>query len=374
MIERDLKKTIKKWLFKGKVITLYGARQVGKTTLARILLKEQGSEKHYYDCELVQIRQLLERKDLSEMTSFFGNAKLIVLDEAQKVDDIGVILKILHDHLPKMQIIATGSSSFVLSNRLQEPLTGRGVEFTLYPFSLGEQACDKNKIEREALLKETLVYGSYPEIFLSGMTEKRLLLDNLANKYLFNNLFELEKIKRPDVLAKLLQMLAFQIGNEVSRNELSIGLGVNRDTINRYLHLLESAFIIFRLQSLSRNLRKELTKKEKYYFYDLGIRNSIIGNLNSIDLRNDIGALWENFCMVERMKYRQKRGIYGNRYFWRTYDQQEIDLVEERGGKMYAYEFKWKEKTWRVPKPFREEYEVSDSKLVTPKNYEKFLM
>lgn len=373
MIERDLKEIIGKWLFKGKVITIYGARQVGKTTLAKWFLSQNNADNHYYDCESPLIRQLLERKDLEELKNFFAQAKIVVFDEAQKVADIGITLKLLHDHIPELQIIATGSSSFILSNKLQEPLTGRGIEFILYPFSYSEVSTKMNMIEQDALLKNMLVFGSYPEIFLSSTDTKRTLLNNLSAKYLFNDLYEIERIKRPDILEKLLQLLAFQVGSEVSRNELAVTLGVNRDTIDRYLFLLQSAFVIFKLPSFSRNHRKELSKKEKYYFYDNGIRNSLIANLNPLELRDDIGVLFENFCIVERMKYWQKKEKTVKPYFWRTYEQQEIDLIEEGDGNLHVFEFKWSEKSWKVPKPFIDTYKFSSSTLVTRKNFSKFV-
>jgi uncharacterized protein len=373
IIQRDLEKIIQKLLFKGKIITLYGAHQVGKTTLAKQILTQYQSEKGYFDCESMNVRQLLENQEPSSLKRVFGQTKLIVLDEAQRIKNIGILLKLLHDHLPEIQIIATGSSSFDLSNKINEPLTGRGLEFNLYPFSINELSQLYTPNELETQLEKLLIYGSYPEIFNASLEDTKLLLDNLVNKYLYKDILAFESIKNASILEKLLQLLAFQIGNEVSKHELAVSLQINTKTVERYLDLLEKCFIIFSLKPLSRNLRKEITKKEKIFFYDLGIRNSLISQYNPIALRTDIGALWENFCILERLKWRQYSLSYGNTYFWRTHDQKEIDYIEDYNGVLHGYEFKWQNEKYKIPKDFIETYKNSTVTLINNKNFWDFL-
>ena len=339
MIERELQQIIEQQLFKGKVIIIYGPRRVGKTTLAKQILSNHENSR-YINCELLENKMALETTNSSALKGFLGNYRLIVLDEAQQINDIGRILKIISDTFPEIQIIATGSSSFELGNRISEPLTGRSREYFLYPFSIGELVANTDRIEVNARLDSLLRFGSYPEVYDKPENEAIEEINQIAGNYLYKDILMFELIKRPNLLLNLLNALALQVGNEVSMNELSRLLGETVPTIQRYIELLEKAFVIFRLRSFSRNLRKEIAKGQKIYFYDSGIRNALIRNFNPLDLRADTGAIWENFCIVERMKYNANRRRFVNSWFWRTYDQKEVDYIEEEGGKITAVEFK----------------------------------
>jgi predicted AAA+ superfamily ATPase len=372
-INRDIEDNIRNWLFKGKIIILYGARQVGKTTLAKKLLKEYGSASDYFNCEIVSVRQAIEKEDPVALKKFLGNGSLIILDEAQKVKNIGLILKLLIDTYPEMQIIATGSSSFDLANQVNEPLTGRALEFTLYPFSLSELMSVYKNYEIDGQLENFLIYGLYPEIVKSSLTNARQLLDNLSNKYLYQDILIFDRVKKSGLIVKLLQLLALQIGNEVSINELAVNLQCSRDTVNNYLDILEKAFIIFRLRTYSRNQRTEITKKQKIYFIDLGIRNSLISRYNELPVRDDVGALWENFCIIERLKKIQTNNLSCQKYFWRTINQKEVDYVEEYNDRLDGYEFKWKNDKMSQPKDFLL-YRNSSIKLINRYNYQDFLI
>jgi predicted AAA+ superfamily ATPase len=364
---------------KKPAIIVYGARQVGKTTLVKQILEKYPNNSNYINCELTYNKEPLETQDDKVLKTFLGDKKLIVIDEAQKITNIGLTLKIIIDTFPEYQIIATGSSSFDLSNKIKEPLTGRAFEFMLYPFSLKEIAA-KYDFSSPSILENILRYGLYPEVInrLYEVSENsaREKLDEITGNYLYKDIFELENLKRPDIILKLLKALALQIGNEVSINELATLLKVNVNTIDRYLYLLEQSFVIFILHSFSRNLRKELGKKYKIYFYDLGIRNSLIQNYNSLDIRTDTGALWENFCIIERMKYNQVHHKFVNKYFWRTYDQKEIDYIEEHSGQLDGYEFKWGKETrkYNPPRAFMDNYENATVKRIDRENYQEFLL
>lgn len=373
-INRDITPIIERWLFKNKIIIIYGARQVGKTTLVKKLLEKYGDSGNYFNCDIIHIRNSFNQQDPVTLKRIVGDARLIVLDEAQRIEDIGMVLKILHDTYPNIQIIATGSSSFDLSNKTKEPLTGRSLEFILHPFSLRELLQIYSPIELINQIEQLVIYGLYPEIVMAPQADARRLLDNLTDKYLYKDIFEFEALKKSSVIVKLLQLIAFQISNEVSLHELATSLGINRKTVERYLDLLEKTFVIFRLKSFSRNLRKELLKKEKIYFYDVGIRNSIIAQLNPLPLRNDKGALWENFCISERLKLREYSEKYGHVYFWRTHDQKEIDFIEESEGVFTGYEFKWEATKYKPPKDFINTYKNSSVNLITKNNFWEFLV
>jgi len=373
IIKRSVQDIIEKWLFKGKVITVYGARQVGKTTMAKALLKKWGNENDYFNCDILTVRDAFKKQDPNALKRIIGESRFIVIDEAQRIENIGLILKIMHDSFPDVQIVATGSSSFELSNKINEPLTGRALEFILYPFSIAELKSIYTPIELDGQIEHFLRFGSYPEIADKNEKDAMILLDNLSSKYLYKDILEFEQIKKPKKLIKLLQLLAFQLGNEVSKHELATKLSINRETVERYLDLLEKSFVIFRLGSFSRNLRKELTKKEKIYFYDIGIRNSLIAKYNTLEFRDDTGALFENFCIVERMKYIQRIEEMKNQYFWRTHDKKEIDYVEESDGKLEGFEFKWKKGSFKKPIAFLESYENSSISLVNRDNFWDFI-
>lgn len=373
-IDRTIKNAVKNKLFKGKVIIIYGARQVGKTTLVKEILGEIKEKSAYFDCDEIDVRTSLTDKTSTELKSFLGQSKLVVLDEAQRVKNIGLTLKLLIDRFPEFQIIATGSSSFDLSNEISEPLTGRKFEFKLFPFSLEEVGKTIPRLELGRILSQRLVYGMYPEVYISGGREGLDILRDIAGSYLYRDVLSYQAIKNSEILEKLLRALALQIGSEVSYNELSNTIGVDKKTVANYLRILEQAFIVFRLGPLSRNLRIELKKLRKVYFYDVGIRNAIINNFNPLELRQDVGALWENFMITERLKRNNNHDVVCNMYFWRTHQQQEIDYIEERQGTLSGFEFKWRDRKYRVPRKFLDAYPGSEVKVVTRENYQDFVL
>ncbi len=372
MIKRLLKKNIKQTLFKGKTIILYGARQVGKTTLVQELLKDYNNDGRYLNCEIFSVEQNLTVAEPDKLKAFLGDYKLIVLDEAQNLQNTGKILKIITDSLKDLQIIATGSSSFDLANKAAESMTGRVFTHTLFPFSVLEIKEESDWFHVDSGLEKLLRFGLYPEIYTSNEEFAEIKLKELASSYLFKDLFKLEGIKKSNLLKNLLISIALQLGNEVSYYELSSKLGVSSLTIQKYLDLLEQSFIIFKLNSFSRNIRKEITKSFKVYFYDNGIRNALINNLNPLSLRNDVGALWENFCISERIKSNSYSRRNVNSYFWRTYDKKEIDYIEETSGRITGYEMKYSEKQkFKIPKDFKETYNA-DVYKIDKSNYWKF--
>ncbi len=372
LIPRYLRNSIENWLFKGKVIIIYGPRQVGKTTLAKQILDQYNGV--FVNCEILAVKEILESQNPDKIKAYFGNTTLVVLDEAQKIKNIGTTLKILVDTFPEMQIIATGSSSFDLANEVVEPLTGRNIKFTLFPFSLFELHFRHDKFSLHGKLGDFLVYGTYPDVIDRSYSEMKTLINEISTDYLYQDVLEFKSLKKSDLLHKLLKALALQLGNEVSYHELATLLQTSSETIQHYIDLLEKSFVIFRLTSFSRNLRNELGKKTKIYFYDLGVRNSILQNYTPMDNRNDIGALWENFCIIERIKRNQRLDRLVNMYFWRTYSQKEIDYIEEADGELLAVEFKWSgRKKAKKPIEFFEAYENSDFLVVSPDNYQDFL-
>lgn len=370
-ITRKIQEKIEKGLFKGKVAIIYGARQVGKTTLVKEIQKKYLSDSVYFNCDESDIRVALTNKTSTELRAFIGNKRMVIFDEAQRVENIGLTLKLLVDNFSEMQFVATGSSSFDLSNKIAEPLTGRIDEYHLYPFSLEEMQNVYSGLETDRLLERRMIYGMYPEIVQSGEgTENKL--KSLAISYTYKDILQYQDIRNPEVLEKLLKALALQIGNEVSYNELAGLVGVNRQTVANYVQLLEKAFIIFRLSPFSRNLRNELKKLRKIYFYDTGIRNALINNFNPLDLRQDVGGLWENFMISERIKYNNNHSLNKNIYFWRTLQKQELDYVEEKGGKLSAFEFKWKKDLFKGPKVFLDAYPGSAIEIVNRESYHGF--
>lgn len=372
IINRTIQKSVENSLFKGKLVVIYGARQVGKTTLVKSILEKYPENSGYFNCDEPDIRSALTEKTSTELKAFFGKRKLIVIDEAQRVRNIGLTLKLLIDNFPKTQIIATGSSSFELSNNIAEPLTGRKYEYYLYPFSLEELKNIYSDLEMDRLLERMMILGMYPGILLADADAERELKE-LTKSYLYKDVLQYQHIKNPEILEKLLQSLALQIGNEVSYNELSNLVGIDKNTVASYIRILEQAFIIFRLNPFSRNLRSELKKLRKIYFYDLGVRNVLINNINPLSLRQDTGALWENFMISERLKRNNNHGIDVRSYFWRTKQQQEIDYVEEIAGKLSGFEFKYKKDKIRPPKPFLEAYPESRVELINKDNYKNFI-
>ncbi|MDX2190162.1 MAG: ATP-binding protein [Bacteroidota bacterium] len=369
MIDRIKTNTIQNWLYKNKVVMIMGARQVGKTTICKDLLKNN-LPSVYLNCERIQVKELLESKNIEQIRSFLGDNKLVVFDEAQKIKDIGLVLKLIHDTYPEIQIIASGSSSFELSNELNEPLTGRNIKFQISPISINELINHFGKMWMNDNLESLLRFGSYPDIVLRHESEKMMLLDEIATDYLYRDVLMMDSVKNSDLLIKLLKALALQLGNQVSYNELANLLKTSVETIQKYIRLLEHSFVIFKLGTFSRNLRSELAISQKYYFYDLGVRNSLLQNYLPMSNRTDVGALWENFCVIERMKILSEKDTKANHYFWRTYQQQEIDLVEERNGKLLAFEFKYSENAKvKAPKLFLETYKEGAFVVVNKSNF-----
>lgn len=373
MFKRTIQKEIEKWLFKGKIIIIYGARQVGKTTLAQEIINPYGNDAKYINCEFLDNRESLSVPNPERLKNFIGNYRIVVLDEAQKIENIGLTLKILVDNFPNIQIIATGSSSFDLANKISEPLTGRAIQFTLYPLSVEEIKQTNDNLISNEKLESIILYGLYPDVF--GRTQEEAIekLRAIASNYLYKDIYELENIKKPAILTEILQLLALQLGSEVSVGELANKLKTTPKTIERYLDLFEKTFVIFRLKALSRNLRNEVHSTFKVFFYDLGIRNYIINNMNPLSKRADIGGLWENFCILERMKKNHNSRVFPNIFFWRTYEQKEIDYIEEREGSLHAYEFKWSDKSVKKPKQFLETYTNSSFEIVNKDNYFDFI-
>lgn len=370
---RDITEKINHLLFNNKVIILYGARQVGKTTLSQTIIKPYGIKGKYINCELPQYRKILQNHDVEHFKLITKDLKILVLDEAQTIENIGLFLKIITDTYPELQIIATGSSSFNLANKVNEPLTGRSIRFMLYPLSMSEIA---TKFDSASLIEKTpsmMQYGLYPEVFNHNSELAQINLSSIASNYLYKDILSYEEIKKPKLLENLLILLALQLGNEVSYNEIAKNLNTSSHTIERYIDLLEKIFVIYRLHSFSRNLRKEISKSFKVYFYDLGIRNFIINNFNDMNLRNDTWHLWENFCINEIIKHRNNNLSFPNIYFWRTYDQKEIDFIEEKDGMLYAYEMKWGNKKVKPPKEFISNYPNSKFYLLNRDNFLEIL-
>lgn len=376
LVPRLLEKQIENHLFGGRTIVLYGARRVGKTTLAKKILAQHPEKRtRYLNCDLLSVRRALSVEEATILKAFIGDQDLVVMDEAQQIENIGLVLKILVDEYPDMQVLATGSSSFDLVTRAAEPLTGRMVRLELYPLTLQELAGDQGYSAVEPRLDFLLRYGAYPSIINLSEQEARGALDELVSNYLYRDALAFVGVRKSTVLIKLLELLARQIGQEVSYQELGQALGIDRRTVVSYIDLLEQCFVIFRLGAFSRNLRKEVAKSVKIYFYDLGVRNSLIQNFAPLSLRNDRGALWENFCMVERRKLLRYRRQFVNQYFWRTYDQKEIDYLEETDGQLSGYEFKWSSKAkTKVPADFLQTYPGSTIQRVDRDNYWQFLL
>lgn len=368
---------IKKALKPNSVLIVYGARQVGKTTLVNEFLKSEFIGKKVFSGfgEDSFLRGTLESLDAQKIISFFSGYDLIFIDEAQKISDIGEALKIMVDHIEGIKIIVTGFSSFGLARMIGEPLVGRSDILTLYPISAMEIDGQFGKMNLRQSLENYLIFGTYPDaINAKTFEDKRYYLNKLINGYLYKDILELEQIKNSGKISDLLRLLALQIGKEVSMQELGNNLEMSKNTVEKYLDLLEKSFVIVKVRGFSRNLRKEVTKTSRYYFYDNGVRNALIRNFNFLNSRDDVGALWENYLFIERMKKREYRKIYANQYFWRTYDQKEIDLVEERDGKLFGYEFKWNTKKQKVPKGWLESYKNTSYEVITPDNYLDFII
>jgi len=373
MILREIVDAILPRMHDRKVIVLLGARQTGKTTLMHHITAKLDTPVLWWNGDEADIRQLLENATSSQLKNMIGAHRVLVIDEAQRIENIGLCLKLIADQCDQVKVLATGSSAFELANRINEPLTGRKWEFYLYSLSWREMIRHHGAVEERRLLNHRLIYGYYPEI-VSNPGDEAAMLSQLADSYLYKDILTWERIQKPDRLERLVQAIAFQLGQQVSYAELGRMSGLDQATVERYISLLEKSFVLFRLGSLSRNLRNELKKSRKIYFYDNGIRNAIIHNFNPPGLRNDIGALWENFLICERLKCLSARGVQANRYFWRTQAQQEIDYLEERNGQLAAWEFKWNVKAKaKFSKTFTQAYPDCTTHIITPDNFESFL-
>lgn len=358
----------------GKVVVIYGARRVGKTTLLKKFLESMDEQVLFVNGDDMVVRQYLESQSTEKLLDFVGNHSLLLVDEAQYVRQIRLNLKIIVDNLPKIRIIATGSSSFDLAKDIGEPLTGRKRVLRLLPLAQMEIAQIEKPHETTAHLEARLIYGAYPEVVLMRSNiEREEYLRELVSSYLFKDILQLEGIRHANKLERLIQLLAFQIGKEVSFAELGRQLGMSKNTVERYLDLLEKVFVIYKRSGFSRNLRKEISKSQRYYFHDNGIRNVLINNFNPLGIRNDIGALWENYVITERMKKQEYLRQSVNAYFWRTYDKKEIDLVEEARGRLAGFEVKWKKKQAKAPKDWTTAYPGADFQVVHQGNYLPFI-
>lgn len=373
MIKRTFQASIQKRLFKGKAVLLFGPRQAGKSTLVEALLEAQDEEWLYLNGDDADVREILTNTSSAKLRAVMGNKKIVFIDEAQRIPNIGLTLKIITDQIKDVQVIATGSSAFELSSQVNEPLTGRKYEFMLYPLSFTEMVQHHGLLEEKRLIEHRMVYGYYPEI-VTKPGEEEELLKLLAGSYLYKDLLMLEQIKKPLLLEKLLKALALQVGSEISYPEIAQTIGSDQKTVDKYIDLLEKAFVLFRLPALNRNVRNEIKKGKKVYFYDCGIRNAIINNFKPISARTDVGALWENFLISERVKYLRYHGIDAVQYFWRTTQQQEIDLVEDYDDKLTAFEFKWsKTEKVRFPQTFTTNYPDAATQVISPNNVEDFI-
>jgi predicted AAA+ superfamily ATPase len=358
----------------NKVLVVYGPRQVGKTTLLKNWLKTSKEKVRFVIGDNIDVQRVLSSRDLSLIQDYVSGYSLLVIDEAQNIPNIGRNVKIMIDQIPDLKIIITGSSSLELAGQIGEPLVGRKTNLFMYPISQLELKTTMNSFDLKNNKEEYLVYGGYPEVVTeNNKNEKQLLLEDIAHSYLLKDILVLDKVKRPKVLVDLLRLLAFQIGGEVSLSELSSNLHVDIKTVIRYLDLMEKSFILYNLRGFSRNLRKEVNKKSKYYFYDNGVRNALINNFNPLYMRNDVGQLWENFLFMERMKKRSYKNIFANIYFWRTWDQKEIDLIEERDGILYGYDFKLNLTKLKSSKLWKETYPDAKLQIINQENYLDFI-
>ena len=373
MIERLLKNLIEKRLYRNKAIIVIGPRQVGKTTLLKMLVSDTKNKVLEWNCDEPDVRRRLTEPTSTELKAEIGDADLILIDEAQRIKNIGITLKLLIDNYPEKQVIATGSSAIEMSNSINEPLTGRKYEYVMYPFSCEELFNEFGEQEEDRMLERRLIYGSYPEV-VNNPGEERETLTELVGSYLYKDIFSFQDVRKPEIIEQLLQALALQIGSEVSYNELGRLLGLNTATVQRYIDLLEKSYVLFHLRSFSRNVRSELKKSRKIYFYDNGVRNALIGDYKPLALRNDTGALWENYIIAERLKHNAYNTFYGKSYFWRTQQQQEIDYIEDIDGMLHTYEFKWNEgKHPRLTDTFAKAYPDHTFTVVSPENYQSFV-
>lgn len=371
MYSRTLRGVIENKIGKGKAILLIGPRQVGKTTLINQIVSDK---KHLFlDSDDPTVRSLLNNPNTEQLRSIIGQYKTVFIDEAQRIPGIGLTLKIVTDQFKDVQLFVSGSSSFDLSQELNEPLTGRKWEYELYPISWEEYEDTHGYLVAEQQIENRLLYGFYPDV-LNNPGEEKEILKQLVNSYLYRDILAYSNIRKPEILEKLVQALALQIGSEVNYNELSQIVGVDKNTVSNYIDILEKGYVIYRLNAFSKNLRNEIKKNKKIYFYDNGVRNMILGNFNNLDLRQDTGALWENFLITERVKQNNYKDSYAKMYFWRTQQQQEVDLVEEINGQIIGYEFKWNaKKKVKLPKTFVNAYDAKEE-VIDKTNFRNFVV
>ncbi len=374
-LAREIEHGFDELLQTNKVLVLLGARRVGKTELLKKRLAATKEPYIFLNGEDATTVSVLSNRTVENYKRLLGDNKLLVIDEAQTIPEIGEILKLMVDEIEGIKIIATGSSVFDLENKLGEPLTGRDITLRLFPLSQMEFSKEENLIETTGKLDERLILGSYPELQqYAGWDKKVKYLERLISSYLVRDILTFERLKRPDKIISLLRMIAFQIGGEISLPELGIKLGIDKNTVERYLDLLSKVFVIFKVNAYSKNSRKEISKSSRWYFYDNGIRNALIANVNTMELRNDQGQLWENYLVSERLKFQSYKGMLANNYFWRTYSQQEVDWVEERGGRIYGYEFRWNAKKIKgAPTAWKKMYPDAEFITIHPGNYLDFI-
>lgn len=372
MIIRQLEAEILKNLKDQKVIVLLGARQVGKTSLLTKITEKQDKVLWFYGDD-ADTREYFQNPNATKLKNLIGSNKIVVIDEAQRIENIGLCLKIIYDQIKNVKVIVTGSSAFELANKINEPLTGRKWEYRMFTLSFSEMMNHTSLLEEHRLIENRLIYGYYPDV-VNNPDNAETILKQLANSYLYKDILTWERIQKPDRMEKLVQAIAFQIGNLVSYNELGQMSGLDNQTVEHYVNLLEKAFIVFRLGTYSRNLRNELKKSRKIYFYDNGLRNAVINQFNPLGMRNDIGALWENFMIVERMKRNAYNNFYTNIYFWRNKNQQEIDYIEEHSGKLEGFEFKWRQSKTKFPNEFISHYHPAQTIVVSKETYQEFIL
>ena len=374
MIKRNIEAKIIRDFRRNKIITLLGPRQVGKTTLLEQIIEEAGNKKIMtLNCDDDDDRMLLQDKSRTELKNLIGNNDIVMIDEAQRVENIGLTLKKIGDLKTKSNIMVTGSSSLNLGDKINEPATGRLIEYNLFPFTVAELADHTSWREEQRMLNQRLIYGLYPEVVMYPEDARRTLM-TISNSYLYKDLLSYDGVRKPALLQNIVRALALQVGSEVSYNELAQLVGADKTTVEKYIDLLEKCFVVFRLPSYSRNLRNEIKKGKKIYFYDNGIRNAVLSNFATPEFRTDMGALWENFLVSERLKRNVYSGSYAQMFFWRTQSQQEIDYIEECDGQLNAFEFKWNPKTKAsIPKTFIETYPGSSFEIISPENYEEFI-
>ncbi len=372
-IPRIQLENLKRHVIANKVVVVYGPRRVGKTTLLKKYIENE-KDCLFITGEDIFVRDFLSSGSIEKLKNFIGDKKLLIIDEAQYIPDIGLNLKLIVDHLDGIKVIATGSSTFDIAKQIGEPLTGRKYVIKMYPISQLELNTIENKAQIQANLSNRLIYGSYPEVITSKDDQiKTEYLHELVSSYLLKDILAFEGVQKSKKIIDLLVLLSFQIGKEVSHNELATQLSINKAVLERYLDLLQQVFVLINIRGFSRNLRKEVTKTSRYYFCDIGIRNALINNFNDLNKRDDIGMLWENYMVMERIKYQHYKKTLSNNYFWRTYDQKELDWVEEREGKLFGYEFKWNKKEIKAPKLWLKTYPKSTFKCINQNNYLDFI-